>query len=110
MLKLVNVSGLYTRSCERNGSVRAEPSLVNYRKLTKVKEKKMYLKKVDLEFAVETDLNLDDIEVKGVSHNETVWPDVWECRVVVGSGLVYAALFHGDVKLTPFVEFKKEAH
>ena len=38
----------------------------------------MYLKKVDLEFAVETDLNLDDIEVKGVSHNETVWPDVWE--------------------------------
>lgn len=66
----------------------------------------MYLKKVDLTMQVEKDMQLENLEVQAVVHQETIWPDVWECRVHMKSGICYSAIFHGDCKLSPFVEMK----
>ena len=68
----------------------------------------MYLKKVDLLFAVEKDLNEKDLDIVSVVHAQTPYDNIFECAVYLKDGRRVTSLFDGDVKLCDFTVIKSQ--
>lgn len=71
----------------------------------------MYLKKCDLNIAVQKDVDdkaIGDLSVVAVIHQQMLWENLTECCVVYSDGRRYSAVFDGDIKLTDFTEVKKQ--
>lgn len=68
--------------------------------------------KYEIQSAIRKDIEQDDIIIKTVVLQDTIWPDHVEVRAFAENGKVFSTLYDGDNQVTPYVEVeqKKEAN